>query len=420
VSRTATEATTPTRTATTQTPIATPTTRASAAAAESCLEPVGLDEFLSDYWERQPLTVSRNEPGRFDGLLSPASLDRLLCSGGLRYPAFRLVKEGTKLDVRDYAVDLPWRPVPFAGTADVDRVLAEFAAGATIVLQGLHLHHPPLARFCRALEQAFEHPVQANAYSTPRASQGLGVHHDTHDVICLQVAGEKRWLVYEPVFELPLRDQRYDSEMGAPGEPVLDLVLRPGDTLYLPRGWLHEALTSEADSLHLTLGVNPHTWIDAVRAAVDDCAGELAFRRSVPRSGETADDLLALLAERLRPEQIARRRRERLVRGRRPIREDELAQLRALDRLALDTEVKRRETVIADIRAGDDVRLAFEGKELVLPEHVREEVEFALSAEATFCALDLPGGLDGASRLVLLRRLVREGFLRLVDTSRAR
>jgi ribosomal protein L16 Arg81 hydroxylase len=30
---------------------------------------------------------------------------------------------------------------------------------------------------------------------------------------------------------------------------VLELTLRAGDTLYLPRGWLHDALTSETDSL---------------------------------------------------------------------------------------------------------------------------------------------------------------------------
>ena len=95
------------------------------------------------------------------------------------------------------------------------------------------------------LEAFLGHPAQANAYYTPRGSQGLPVHHDTHEVISLQVAGEKRWLVYEPVLELPLKNQRYRSELGAPGEPVLDVTLRAGDTIYLPRGWLHQALTSE-------------------------------------------------------------------------------------------------------------------------------------------------------------------------------
>ena len=88
-------------------------------------------------------------------------------------------------------------------------------------------------------------------------------------MISLQVAGEKRWLVYEPVLELPLKNQRYRSALGAPGEPVLDVTLRAGDTMYLPRGWLHQALTSGSDSLHITVGVNVRRWIDEARAELD-------------------------------------------------------------------------------------------------------------------------------------------------------
>jgi bifunctional lysine-specific demethylase and histidyl-hydroxylase NO66 len=384
-----------------------------AAAFTRCFDPISLDEFLADYWERQPLAVSRDEPGRFDDLLSPGELDRLLSSGGLRYPAFRLVKAGTQLDIPDYTVDIPWRPVPFAGTADVDRVVREYADGATIVLQALHLHHPPLARFSRALERVLGHPVQANAYSTPREAQGLGVHHDTHDVVCLQVAGEKRWLVYPPVFELPLPHQHYRAEMGDPGDPIIDLVLRPGDTLYLPRGWLHEARTSDTDSLHLTIGIKVYAWIDAVRAAVDDCASELEFRRSVPESGEPDGELLELLRDRLRPRAVAQRRREQLVRTRHPVREGQLAQLRRLDALDLDTAITPAETMLADLETEPELRLVFDGKEVVFPTHVRAEVEFVAAAESPFCGRDLPGGLDEEGRLVLLRRLVLEGFVRL-------
>ena len=278
----------------------TPTQKTRASALARTLDPVSGEEFLAEHWEQKPLVVPRGEQGRFDDLLSVADVERLLTSGGLRFPGFRLAKAGAKLEVSDYTKDLSWRPQPFTGTADVERVLAEFEDGATIVLQGLHLNWRPLAEFCRSLEGELGHPAQANAYFTPRSAQGLPVHHDTHDVFSLQVAGEKRWLVYEPAWELPLKHQRYKAEtMGEPGEPVLDVTLQAGDTLYLPRGWLHEAKTSETDSLHLTVGVNVYTWMDAFRAALDSCAGEVGFRRSPDDDG--ADDLLELLAEQLQP-----------------------------------------------------------------------------------------------------------------------
>jgi JmjC domain len=354
--------------------------------------------------------VSRDEPGGFDDLLSKVDVERLVCSTAIRYPAFRLVREGGQLAVSSYTSDVSWRP-SFKQTADVPRILAEWEAGATIVLQALHVNWQPLAVFCRLLEDALGHAVQANAYYTPRGSQGFAVHHDTHDVLVLQVAGEKRWRLYDPLLELPLKHQRYSSALGKHGEPSDDLVLRAGDTLYLPRGWLHEAETSDSDSLHLTVGITAYTWVDATRDALAECEAELAFRRGIGNGG--GDGLAELLAERLEPELVERRRRHRFVDSRRPIREDGLSQLRAVERLDADTPVERRETVIADLERGaDGIALHFEGKEVRFPSHAAAEVEACFAAEGPFRAADLPGELDEEGRLVLLRRLLREGFLR--------
>jgi hypothetical protein len=343
-------------------------------------------------------------------------VERLVCETGLRFPGFRLVKEGAKLDVGDYTVDLPWRPVPFARSADVERVLAEFEAGATIVIQGLHLNRAETAAFCRALEGAVDHPVQANAYYTPRGSQGLAVHHDTHDVFVLQIAGEKRWLVNDPVLDLPLKEQRYRSELGEPGEPVIDTVLGPGDTLYLPRGWLHEAKTSDVDSLHLTVGINVYTWLDAFRDALADVEGELPFRRSVDGDDSTPDELLELLGDRLAAGDVHRRKAARLERRRRPVLDGQLSQLRALEGLTTSTQLERRPTALAAVEEdGDDLALAFHGKRVLLPARLAEEAAFLSETDGPFTAAELPGTLDEAGRLVLVRRLVREGLLRLTD-----
>ena len=355
--------------------------------------------------------VQRDEAGRYDDLLSEREVERVVSSGGLRYPGFRLVKAGEQLSARDYTVDIPWRPLGFTGSIDVDRLLAEWERGATIVLQALHLSRPALGVFCRSLEQALGHPAQVNAYYTPRAAQGLPVHHDTHDVFVLQVSGEKRWLVYEPALELPLKNQKYSEELGAPGAPVHDLVLRPGDTLYLPRGWLHEALTSDTDSLHLTLGVNVVTWLDAFRAALDECGGEIGFRLSIERGD--ADDLVRALHARLSRDAVQRRAREKLARTRRPIRDGQLSQLRALEELDSDTDLERRPTIATISATNGSLVLAFDGKEVVFPSHAGDAVRAVLELDEPFTAADLPGSLDAEGRLVLIRRLVREGLLRI-------
>ena len=398
-------AATPTRTT------ATPR-RPSRAALARCLDPVDAEAFLAEHWEQRPLVVPRDEPGRFDDLLSEADVERLVCSTAIRYPGFRLVREGSQIPVGAYTSEVSWRP-PFTGTADVPRVVAEWEAGATIVLQALHVNWHPLAVFCRLLEDALGRGVQANSYSTSSGSQGFDGHHDTHDVLVLQVAGEKRWKLYDPLLELPLKHQRYSSSLGDSGAPTDDFVLRAGDTLYLPRGWLHEAETSATDSLHLTIGIAAHTWLDAARGALAALEDEPGFRPDVAR-GEAAG-LEAALTAQLDPETVERRRRRRFVETRRPIREDGLSQLRALERLDGATMLERRATVIADLEESNGiVTLVFEGKEIGFPAHAAPGVHACFDAEGPFRAADLPGDLDADGRLVLVRRLVREGFLRVV------
>jgi ribosomal protein L16 Arg81 hydroxylase len=402
------------RTPTIRTPIQTARTH-SASALARCVEPVETERFLDGYWERKPLLVPRDEEGRFDDLLTTDEVERRVTSGGLRHPAFRVVKEREKLTPAAYAEDIPWSAGPFSGTAKADRIAAEFEGGATIVLQALHLHHPPLATFCRHLERELGHPAQVNAYYTPPTAQGFKVHHDTHDVFCLQVAGEKRWLVYPPVLAFPLKSQKYTSEMGAPGDPVLDVTMRAGDTLYLPRGWLHQAMTSDTASLHLTVGVNVSTWFDALREALDETArAEVDLRRGVSADGVMPESLLELLAARLTPEAVTSRQRRSFVRSRRAVQEDAFDQLRALGDLDVETDLRRRDTVIADLVVdSEEAALVFEGKRVHFPARIADELGFLLAADGPFRLADLPGPLDEQGRLVLGRRLVREGFLQI-------
>jgi bifunctional lysine-specific demethylase and histidyl-hydroxylase NO66 len=377
------------------------------------LAPIDPARFFADHWERRPLVVERDDPERFFHVLGPRDVERIVCETGIRAPALRLVKDGAQLPLADYTEDIPWRPGSFSGTAVVERVADEFAQGATLVLQGLHLHWSPAALYCRALEASLGCPVQANAYLTPSTARGFAVHHDTHDVFVLQVSGRKRWRLYEPVLELPLKHQRWSPELGDPGPPIDELILEAGQTLYLPRGWPHEATTSKDESLHLTIGMHPTTRIDALRMALDSCADDPEFRRSLGPNGSLPADLLERLATSLHPEEVARRARRRFVATRRPILPDQLDEIRRLDGLSPTTPVERRPTVIVELEEADGAAtLVFEGKEIRFPAKAAAALREVTAVDGPITAADLPGPLDEAGRLVLVRRLVREGLLR--------
>jgi len=120
------------------------------------------------------------------------------------------------------------------------------------------------------------------------------------------------------------------------------------------------------------------------------------------------------VAERLEPDELLQTARRRLADRRRPILDGQLSELRALDSLTPDTALELRPTVVHEVVRGDDGRvgLAWEGRTVWFPGHAADEVQSLAGAAGAFTAAELEGRLDEAGRLVLVRRLVREGFLR--------
>jgi hypothetical protein len=193
------------------------------------------------------------------------------------------------------------------GRVDLPGLFHAFDQGATLVVSQFHEMHAPLMRFCRGLEQAFLHGVQSNIYLTPPGAQGFRVHYDTHDVLVLQVAGEKRWRIFpgQPV-PRPTRRTPWPGNIEPEGEPEV-VTLRPGDTLYVPRGVMHDAAAQDGLSLHITVGLLEPSFATVLRLAVDLLEEtEPALREAFPtwrladgpgRLAALAQPLAAKLAE---------------------------------------------------------------------------------------------------------------------------
>jgi hypothetical protein len=186
------------------------------------------------------------------------------------------------------------------GRVDLPALHARFDAGATLIVSQFHELHPPLMRFCRGLEQVFLHGAQANIYLTPPGAQGFRTHYDTHDVLVLQVVGEKKWRLFpgQPV-PRPTRRTPWPGNLAPEGEPAT-LTLKPGETLYVPRGVLHDAAAQEGGaSLHITIGLMDPSFASVLRLAVDLLEEtEPGLRESFPtwRLAEGPGALAALAA----------------------------------------------------------------------------------------------------------------------------
>jgi hypothetical protein len=266
-----------------------------------------------------------NDPGRYGGLVSITDLDAFLRTDAARAPRVSMADGSRKGSAR-----VPDEEYLEEGSDRVDlpRLLARHDDGASLVVSQFQEIHPPLARFCRGLEKAFLHGVQANIYLTPPGAQGFRVHFDTHDVLVLQVSGRKAWRVWDHIpFAAPTRHTPWANNATTTGDPHA-LVMAPGDALYLPRGIMHEAMVQDgADpSLHVTIGFMEPAIGELLRALLGDLEAEdPALRAAIP-TWRLAEGGLALVEQRLLAAVDALRR---------PGLADRIA-LMALDRLSRD------------------------------------------------------------------------------------
>ena len=404
-------------------------THARVSALERCVS-VRPAVFGREYWAVQPLhSPAESLPGDFSDLFSPAAADELLTDRALRTPFIRMAKEGEVLPPERYTAPGGFG-AQVADQVDSAMVLREFANGATIVLQGLHRTWPAIQAFTRRLVEELGHPAQVNAYITPESSRGFGPHYDVHDVFVLQVDGEKHWRVHAPVLVHPRADEPWSLHRDAVAaraaeEPVLDEVMRPGDVLYLPRGWLHSATALQGTTIHLTVGVAAFTGADVVSELVASVSGSAALRAPLPIMGSAADGhrletavqevttafLGALNASSdVTPsrtaEALRRKRRQRV----RPEPVAPLATIDVASGLAGDVVVRLRAGLDTRVTVDSDgVHLATPGKGLRLPLACEAAIR-ALARRERFGAAALPG-LDEADSLVVTRRLLRSGLL---------
>ncbi|MXP21202.1 cupin [Gordonia sp. HNM0687] len=391
-------------------------------------------DFARDHWGRRPL-LSRADtlPRDFGDLLSPATVDELLTERGVRAPFIRMAKEGELL-ARDCYLGSAGFGAEIADQVDAAKVLARFADGATIVLQGLHRLWPPVIEFARDMVDELGHPVQTNAYITPPDNRGFDPHYDVHDVFVLQVSGCKRWLVHKPVHRDPLDSQPWTDHRSAivdraREQPVIDAVLRPGDAVYLPRGWVHSAQAMGETSIHLTVGVSPVTGHDVVRAITDALGDTDMLRESLAVPLDLADHdhtaaitrkVLTSVIEVLRADtddladaaatRLSRRHADRT----RPVAVAPLATLDAIAGLDATTPVVWRPGLIGRLQNRDGrVVLRLPDRSITFPASCADALS-AIRAGQPVEAGALPG-LDTADGCVLVRRLLREAVVIPVD-----
>jgi hypothetical protein len=144
----------------------------------------------------------------------------------------------------------------------------EWAIGKTLVFNGIDCQLPAVHALARGLEGELKCQVTCNLYLTPAYGHGFQTHFDPHEVFVLQLIGRKRWRVGANAADAPMSFQMHEQVFPEINDDQSRILLEVGDLLYIPRGRLHDAVADDELSCHLTIGLHPRTYLDAIMAAV--------------------------------------------------------------------------------------------------------------------------------------------------------
>lgn len=273
------------------------------------LAPMSVDEFLADYRGKKPLHL----PGAADkyaDVMSWESLTGLINQTSIWSSAsLQLVMDGDRVPPPDYCAPATGRDGGKIMMPDTDRVRQWLQRGASLLLNDIDHLSPGLKSAAAALETGLGGKVQCNLYCSWKAHPGFGSHYDTHEVFAVHIAGEKTWRIYECPTPDVIRHARFLIDDDAfhdknKGKLTDEVTLKPGDLLYIPRGWYHDALAKSEATIHVAMGLTCPIGLDLISMLFDRAVQDPTFRAVVP-GPEAADGSadvaghLAALGERL-------------------------------------------------------------------------------------------------------------------------
>lgn len=383
---------------------------------DKIVAPCSVDDFFNTYHEKDILHVKRNDEQYYQDILTSRELSDYLERQDIFYPSVRIVKNGKEIPSGEYTL----KSTPIGhhrkdGIINTDKAFALFNSGATFVIQGGQRYFNNLSYCSLELSQKFNSPVQANLYITPNKSQGFNPHWDTHDVFVLQISGTKTWHLYGFEKELPTKNQSFVSK-DYKKEPIQTIQLSPGDFLYLPRGYVHDAMADDGISSHITIGVLSFTWARYFSEIFPQLEEFKEFREAVPfwkgdLSGliqEKTESLRQKLSELNFDKGIERLNKSYHSAQPQPV-HNYFDSIRHIGKISAGTTLALNEGIIYKFvkkEAGHELHLL--GKAIQFSDPLKPVVDFIFSTKK-FTVRDLPG--DDEAAKALITQLIREGVV---------
>ena len=362
--------------------------------------------FLKHYLAREHFHVARTSPGHYADFFGVGDIETILQSEHLPAAFVNVVKDGTKYPLEEWS-KLATSARGEHRVAIPERLFELYADGATLILNQAERTVPSLNAACRNLTLEMGFRTWANVYITPRSAVGFSRHSDDHEVLILQIAGSKQWLLYPP------------------DAPAVETDLRAGHLLYVPRGLSHSAKAQEDDSIHVTVGMRPPYTFELIEELAALAGEDNEFQRPMPPRfadegtkqafEEAFQCQLQSLISRTAPSQLLERRFRSLVDNQGRGWPGRFSDIRLLRDISPETVVCMRTGILAHVRReGKSLIVAFARKKLEVPAFLEGGLDKVISGNA-FAVDEIEGCIGSSGKVKFVAAFVRAGLLQIVS-----
>ena len=255
------------------------------------LHPVGEEAFFADYYDKKLLHIEGGAQ-KFENVMSWDILTGILNQTVIwTSKSLNMVLDKDVVAEAAYCEPVTNRDGFEVLQPNAKKVMGLLCRGASLVTNDVDSLTPVMSGVAAAMENRLAGKVQANLYCSWQQHQAFGSHFDTHDVFAIHVAGEKLWNIYETRMDNPIAHPKFksfgqdwhDSNRGAVAQQVL---MRPGDLLYIPRGMYHDAMATSDGTIHIAFGLTHVIGIDVLEMVKATAIDDVEFRRNMPRPDE--------------------------------------------------------------------------------------------------------------------------------------
>lgn len=384
----------------------------------SLIYPYIVEEFFQKHYEKDYLYISRNQPDYYDALLNTDDLDLFFQNKNIPSSHLRVANQGDDLPAYKWTH-------PNTSIANNDTLFNLFNQGNTLIINSGNKSIPKLMNYCSDLENELKIRLKTNIYITPYDAQGLASHYDRHDVFVLQTTGSKIWRLYNTPVELasqkfpfPKYKDKFELE-----KPKFEVELKPGDLLYIPRGMVHNASTTNTASVHITLGLYPNYWFELVQELANLAEEKAEFRKAVPNAlisenhqqevKQEFHKLVQELMNNFNVDELLSRKFEQYIASKPSEDQNRFKDSIQVNQLNLNSVISRRENISYKIdKDNKKVYVKFYDKTLDFPLFIILSINTFFQSK-TFRVKDINGFLSNEEKIDLATKFIQEGFLKI-------